>query len=763
MRTIKKHLLELRHAMPGRARFKVHPIRFNTHEADDLSMQLLDMPGVDAVRTNIKCAGVVILFDAAQTDVQKLSDKLQAIYSAPADIPNPPMPFAELCRSACAACTQKDIRHNASRFGLLSVVLGGVLVRQFFFRIAVGSSFFSPLGLFTLAAAYPLLKESAKDIKDRRITLETFLGGSIAAAVVAGEAITALEVLWITSGSNLLNAVITERSRRAVGEILEISAKNAYILQDGVEVEVAVEDIMVGDIVVLHGGEKISVDGKLVDGEAMVDEAPINGRAEHILRSPGDMVHAGTFVVHGVIYVEATRVGDRTYLSRTMHQVECVLENRASIEGVADRLAKRLINIGGVAVLGTLVFTQSFMRAFSVLLVVACPCATALAASSAVSAAMSAAARRRILIKGGRYLEEVGNADVFCFDKTGTITSNEPFVREVVNFSRLSDAYLLKLAYSAEKHSSHPMAAAFKQAAREQEVQAIPHTVCETYVGRGMRAVFEGKEVLVGNHKLMRQFKVKTDKAAEQVERLVHDGDTVVYLAREGKMLAVYGIGNALHPGVLETMAFLRSDGVDHIMMVTGDEEHTAKALAEHLGMDDVHFSVMPDVKASVVEDLKTEGRKVVMVGDGINDALALAEADIGIAMGTGGSEVAVEAADIAVVEDDLHGIIYVRALSGKTLSIINQNFWLATGSNAAGIVLGALGFLPPVFAGFLHILHTVGVVANSSRLLGFEDPTVKKRPKRLLPFHIDVSENEKNIKSHLEAKQAEHAESEVN
>lgn len=381
----------------------------------------------------------------------------------------------------------------------------------------LAQSFFSPLGLLTSLASLPQVVKGVRKIKEGRVTLESFLGGSIILAAAAGEAKATLEILWITSGKELLKQWISERSQRAIRDILQVTEKDTFILTGRVEVSIPVEQVQPGNTVVLHTGEKFAVDGKIIKGEAVVDEAPITGRAEPETRTRGDQVFAGTFVRQGVIYVQAQEVGDRTYLARVMRMVEDSLENKAPIEGIADQLAKNLIKTAFAVTLAPLIITQSFWRAFTVMLVMACPCATILAASTAISAAINTAARRHILIKGDR----------------------------------------------------------------------------------------------------------------------------------------------------------------------------------------------------------------VMMVGDGINDALALAEADIGVAMGAGGSEVAIEAADIALVEDDLKGVVYVRGLSRKTIKVVHQNFWIATGSNIIGAALGAAGLLSPVLARLVHITHTLGILANSSRLLFYDFPVV--------------------------------------
>ncbi|MBC2712736.1 MAG: cation-translocating P-type ATPase [Desulfosarcina sp.] len=543
--------------------------------------------------------------------------------------------------------------------------------------------------------------------------------------MAACEAAAALEILWVTSGGELLQNWITERSRRAIREILQVTEKETYILTGGVEVSIPVNQVQPGDTVVLHTGEKIAVDGEIIKGEAVIDDSPITGRAEPVTRAKRDKVFAGTFVRQGVIFVKAQEVGDRTYLARILRMVEDSLENKAPIEGVADRLAQNLIKAGFAVTLATLVLTRSAWRAFTVMLVMACPCATILAASTAISAAINAAARRHILIKGGRYLEEAGRANVICFDKTGTLTTNEPELKQLVNFNGLPEDELLQLAYATEIHNSHPVALAIKSEARKRGITPISHDVCEYFLGKGVRSEIHGEEILVGSHKLMEQFTVNPDMVRIHLEKVKKQGLTLVFIAKNRELLGVAGFANQDRADVVDVVRYLQNDGFNKTAMITGDSKYSALEMAKRLNFDECRYSVLPEEKTDIVAGLRTNGDRVLMVGDGINDAMALAEADIGIAMGAGGSEVAIEAADIALVKDDLKGVVYVRCLSRKTLKVVHQNFWIATGSNIAGVTLGALGLLSPVMAGMIHITHTLGILANSSRLLFYDPPPV--------------------------------------
>jgi len=622
------------------------------------------------------------------------------------------------CACGASPSSGPGVGRQFVRFLSLSGVMAFVFVRKVVFKAALSEAAFSPLGIIALLAAWPVAKESLRHAREKRFTLEGFLAAGCAAATFSGQALTALEILWIQSGAETLKAWVSERSRKSISAILDLTAKNTFILAGDVEVEVPVAAVKPRDIVVLHTGEKISVDGRIIAGEALVDDSPITGRAEPAHVASGDQVFAGAYVRQGIIRVRAECVGDRTYLARIMRQVEDSLENKAPIESVADNLARSMVRLGLAATGLTLLATGSLWRAFTVMLVMACPCATVLSAQTAVSAAIAAAAKRGILIKGGRYLEEVGKADTVCFDKTGTLTSNQPRIECILNFSELDEGELLRFAYSAEMHNHHPLALAIRNEAAAREIDPLSHVVCDFTLGKGVRAVIGEDVIRLGNRTYLDEAGIATAGRADAVTPLLDRGLTVIFLARNQEILAALAFANEPRPDARATVAALGHSGVSKVSLVTGDARNTALDLCRELGITDCHHSILPERKGEIVAGLRDGGRKVIMVGDGINDALALAEADIGIAMSAGGADVAIEAADIALVRDDLADILYVRDLSRRTLLVARQNFWIATSTNLGGAFAGALGLLSPMAAGLLHIVHTLGVLANSSRLL---------------------------------------------
>jgi cation-transporting P-type ATPase C len=594
------------------------------------------------------------------------------------------------------------------------------LIRKFLLKSPLAETPFSITGIAALVSAVPLLSHAARETAARRgLNIYLFLSGACLLAIFMGEALTAMEILWVTGLSIVIEDYVADRSRRAIRETLQIIVRSAFVLVDGVEVEMPVEKIARGDIVVVRAGERIPADGTAVDGEALVDEAHITGRAEPEYRRKGDTLFAGTILCQGLLKIRADRVGEETYLNRMIHLVEESLDNRAPAEQRADVLASRLLLQGTVATVGTFLLTGQAMKALTVLLISACPCATILAASTAVTASLANAARNRIFVKGGLYLEQFGGADCFCFDKTGTVTEETPRVSAVIGpRGRAGAGKVLELAATAEFRNPHPLARAIVEEAQRAGVDPSAEGVSEFVLGRGVKTQAGRDTILVGSGPFMDESGVDIGRFARAAKKLGAEGSSVIYVACNGRAQGLLGISNSPRAGMQDVLARLRADGVDPIVLVTGDTGQVTRPLGERLGFDRVIPSLLPEEKAREIERLRSEGRIVVMVGDGINDALALSMADIGVAMGAGGAETALEAADIALADSDLRGLVLLRQISRQTLRVIEQNHWLAVSTNVVGIVFGIAGHLAPIAGGILHIVHTLGIMINSSRLL---------------------------------------------
>ncbi len=728
--------------IPGRLRLRVPAIRFSQERADALQTWLSAHPSVVSAEARPRSASVILFFDPHQMEatvvLDLVSSALSGVLHAPffEDLPGPldrvSLSGHAACGLDCRVChpIPRTLKRRSLAGRLVEVVaitafVGYTLIRRWVFKLPLSQGPLSLVAGVALVAAIPLFRHALEDLRQgKAMSLFPFLAGTCVLAIVVGEAMTALEVIWILRVGILLEDYVAEQSRRAISEILQVATKDTYILVDGVEVQVPVDQVQKGDLLAVHTGEKIPVDGMVERGEALVDEAHITGRAEPELRTTGDRVFAGTIVQKGVIVVSAEKVGDDTYLCRILHMVEDAIENRAPAEKQADILAGRLFRLGAFATVTTLLLTADPFRAFTVMLVMACPCATVLAASTAVSAALANAARNHILIKGGLHLETVGKADCFCFDKTGTITAEVPEVIEVIpRAPRQTEAQVLATAVIAEIHNEHPMARAVVNAAKGHGITPAPHAECEFVLGRGVTARTNGDVILVGNDRFMKEHHIPVTYFKARSDERIQQGNTVLYVARNGKLQGMIVVANGVRPNAKPVLDWLRKDGVSSLYLGTGDTRPVAEAIARSLAFDDFRAELLPEDKAYYVERFEQAGKRVVMIGDGVNDALALSKATVGVAMGAGGAEVAIEAADVALVDSELERLVTLRQLSHQTLRTIEQNYYLATSTNVLGIILGAAGWLTPVMAGMLHIVHTLGIVLNSSRLLNWKAP----------------------------------------
>jgi manganese/zinc-transporting P-type ATPase C len=605
-------------------------------------------------------------------------------------------------------------------FAALTATFVFSVVQKLLINPAFSPGLLSIVGMVCALGAIPLIRRAVNELRERRtITLFPFLAGTCVIALLAGETLTALEVIWVTDLSTLLEDYVADRSRREIRKTLQVSVKSAFVLRGDREIEIAPNEVAVGDTVSIREAERIPVDGVVLGGEALVNEAHITGRAEGALKKKGDPVYAGTIVEEGSLLVRAEGVGEGTYLGRMVRLVEESLTNRAPAERRADILARRLTGLGVLAVIATFAVTGQFVRALTVMLVAACPCATILAAETAVTAAISNAARRLMLVKGGLYLERIGEADTFCFDKTGTITRGAPEISQVVDLSpRKNPRGTIAIAAAAEARSVHPLAGAIRQEAARYGIVPRSQGSSRTILGRGVEARIGGATMLVGNSSFMRESGIDVLSVEDVEQSLAASGHTVIFVAKNGSLRGIIAAKDAVRPEAEDALKRLRADGVAEVFLITGDGEPSARAVSQDLGFDACAASLLPDEKARYVEKLRAMGKTVVMVGDGVNDALALSKADVSIAMGAGGAEAAIETADISLADSDLRRLASLRHLSHETLRVIEQNHWLAVSTNVVGIVAGAAGWITPLLAGFVHILHTAGIMANSSRLL---------------------------------------------
>jgi cation-transporting P-type ATPase C len=574
--------------------------------------------------------------------------------------------------------------------------------------------------LTALSLSEPVFRNGVESLKTTgRPNADTLSAVAILSSILSGKDGSALTILWLADIAELLTAWTMDRTRRAIRDMLSVGEDEVWkLLADGSQVKVPLDEVVAGDRVATETGEKISVDGVIESGEAAVDQASITGEFMPAVKTPGEEVFAGSVVKTGSVVVRAEKVGDQTAVARIVHMVEEASLHKAPIQLFADRFSAAFIpaNFG----LSALVYgiTRSTERALN-MLIIDYSCGVRLSTATALSAAIFAGARHGILIKGGNYLELMDNADTLILDKTGTLTEGRPEVLDIVSLDRdMSEREVLEMAAAAEETSSHPMAVAVLDKVRRNGWRIPKHGRATVRVARGVEAAVGGDVVRVGSRRFMEESHIDPSAASESVHRLVSRGDNILYVSKGQELIGVLGIQDSLRENMKKSLNRLRLAGMDDIIMLTGDVEQHAEIVADRMAMDRYKAEALPEDKAEMVLQLQSRGTDVIMVGDGINDAPALAYANVGIAMGARRTDVAMEAADVTIAGDNPLLIPGVIRLSRKTMNIIRQNFGISVGVNTIGLILSAMGVLPVFWGAVLHNATTVAVVANSGRLL---------------------------------------------
>lgn len=536
---------------------------------------------------------------------------------------------------------------------------------------------------------------------------------------------TAVIIITLVLLGRVLEARAKGRTSEAIRKLVALQPRTARVRRNGVELDVPVEDVRVGDLVIVHPGEKIPVDGVVREGHSSVDESMLTGESLPVDKGPGDQVTGGTINRHGSLVFEATRVGAGTVLAQIIRIVEEAQGSKAPIQRFADVVAAyfvpAVVGIAVVTLTAWLVLTGDTGRAvmnMTAVLVIACPCALGLATPTAIMVGTGRGAEAGILIKGGEHLEKAYRITTVVLDKTGTITRGEPSVTDVVPIGDGSRSEVLRMAAAAEKRSEHPLARTVVSHAAAEGLD-IPDPAAFTAIpGKGVKAEVAGRQVLVGNRKLLQEAGIPVGPVEELVASLEKDGKTVTVCAVDGEIFGLVAVADTVKEHAAEAIRELHAMGIETVML-TGDNVRTASAVAAQVGIKQVLAEVLPQHKADHVARLKAEGRVVAMVGDGINDAPALAMADLGIAIGTG-TDVAIETADIVLMRGDLRAIAQAIRLSRRTMQKIKQNLFWALIYNTLGIPVAALGLLNPIFAAAAMALSSVSVVTNSLLLKRF-------------------------------------------
>ena len=647
---------------------------------------------------------------------------------------------------------QLEIKKQSGKFifsAILSLPLLWAMVGHFSFTafIWVPEAFMNPWVQLALATPVQFIIGSQfyvgayKALKNKSANMDVLVALGTSAAyfyslylsiLSLSVGIHSLELYYETSAvlitliilGKLFEAKAKGRSSEAIKKLMGLQAKTAIVERDEQELEIPLEEVVVGDILYIKPGEKIPVDGKIIEGNSAIDESMLTGESVPVDKTIGDDVIGATLNKNGFLKVEAKKVGRDTALAQIIKVVEEAQGSKAPIQRLADKISGVFVPIVvGIAVLTFIIwyvwvapgdFAEALEKMIAVL-VIACPCALGLATPTSIMAGSGRAAEYGILFKGGEHLEMTHRITTVVLDKTGTVTNGTPVLTDVSTNHFFSEEELLALVGSAEKQSEHPLAQAIVQGVRDRGIVLKDVTGFEAIPGFGIKAIIEGRELLVGTRKLMNKYNVDADVAFEKMDELERAGKTAMLAAIDGQYAGTVAVADTIKDTSKSAINRLKTMGLD-VIMITGDNHQTAQAIAKQAGIDHVIAEVLPEGKADEIKKLQVQGKKVAMVGDGINDAPALAVADIGMAIGTG-TDVAMEAADITLIRGDLNSIADAIFMSKKTIINIKQNLFWALAYNSLGIPFAALGFLAPWLAGAAMAFSSVSVVLNALRL----------------------------------------------
>jgi len=588
-----------------------------------------------------------------------------------------------------------------------------------------------------VTAGLPIWWSTARGLWARDFTVDVLVSVAILAALIVGQYQAAAIVAVMLLGGALLEQLTVARASRALVTLLARVPTTATILRAESEATVSVEEIRPGDLVRVRTGGMIPVDGVVTQGTAAVDQSSITGESIPVEKAPGQRVFAGTLNRAGTLDVRATQVGSGTTLARIIRLVEEAQRSAAPVQRLANRYAQFYAPIAFATAVAVYLLTGDLLRAIAVLIVF-CPCALVLATPTAVIAGIGNAAKRTVLIKGGAQLEAAGHVDVVAFDKTGTLTRGEPAVTDVVAQRSMfkvqqpipnvqpgtwnSEGEVLRLAAAAEKFSEHPLGRAIVAEAAARGIDLPESRESRIVPGVGVETLVDGRPIFVGRTNGADGRKSPLDSAtAKIVEALEAEGKTVLTVVLDGRPLGWIALRDTVRPGVTEAIAALRRVGVKEVLLLTGDNPRVAAAVAREVGVDNYRAGLLPEEKLAVVRDLQRRGLRVAVVGDGVNDAPALAAADIGIAMGAAGTDVAVETADIALMSNDLARVPEVLALARRALRVIRQNVLLSVAINFLAVVLAGLGIVTPILGAIIHEASAMLVVLSAVRIIQWQ------------------------------------------
>ncbi|MEW6003171.1 MAG: cation-translocating P-type ATPase [Nitrospirota bacterium] len=603
---------------------------------------------------------------------------------------------------------------------IISIVALGEILLGYLGILKMGIQFI-PLLLILSAiflGGYPIFKKAFLGLINRQINVDLVMSLGIIGAALIGEFIASMLVAFFMNLAHYLEDFTVTRSRKAIKELLKLAPACARVKLDDKEMEVNISEIKHGDIVVVRPGEKIAVDGIVKSGQSSVNQASITGESIPVEKIPGDEVFAGTLNESGYLEIDTRKVGEETTLGKIIKLVEEAEANKAPIQRFADRFATYFLPSALTFAFLTYLISGKAIYAIAVL-VAACPCAVGLATPLSVIASVGSGAKRGLLIKGGLYLEALAKVDCVVMDKTGTVTFGKPQVTDVISLNNFPLREILTLAASVERYSEHSLASAILEEAKTGGIEIAEPEGFEYLIGKGISGNVRGKVITLGNQRLLEEKGITISQYARmKAQELEEEGNTALFLSVDSEASGIIAVSDVIRGEVPRAIEELKKLGIARLILLTGDNERVASAISRRIGVTEYRANLLPQEKLEIVKSLQNEGCRVCMIGDGVNDALALTQADVGIAMGVAGTDVAIEAAHVALMRDDWTQVPHAIKVGRRTYRIIRQGIALSIIWDIITMGLASVGILTPILAAAFEELPTLAVAANASRLL---------------------------------------------
>ena len=725
---------EIVHRIRGRIRIKSKAFKYiGASLKTEIEKQLVQVRYIESVEISLITGTILIYFEDVSLSEQNLINLIQNTLNSH---------IFEICKNEKIEKSSKYVierklqEETPGEIIKKIITTAGLLGYNLFFKskqevVATGiRRFLNYNTLSTLALAMPVLKNGINSlVKNKRPNADTLSSSAIISSILLGKESAALTIMFLEEVSELLTVYTMEKTRGAIKDMLSVGESYVWkeISEDNVK-RVPIEEIQKDDIIVVQTGEKISVDGKIIKGEALIDQSSITGEYMPLKKSEGETVYAGTIVKNGNISILAEKVGDDRTVSRIIKLVEDANFNKADIQNYADTFSAQLIPLNFILAGIVYASTRSITKAMS-MLVIDYSCGIRLSTAVAFSAAINTAAKNGILVKGSNFIEELSKAETVIFDKTGTITEGKPKVQSIEVFDNsMSENEMIGLAGAAEEQSSHPLATAIMTEIKDRGIEIPKHSKIKTVVSRGVETkVGKGKEakvIRVGSKKYMLENNVNLTAAIDAERGIISRGEIGLYIAQDDRIIGLIGVSDPPRENIKKAINRLRNYGVDDIVLLTGDLRQQAETIASRMSIDRYESELLPEDKAKNILKFQSKGSNVIMIGDGVNDAPALSYANVGVALGSTRTDVAMEAADITITQDDPLLVPGVIGLSKNTVKTIKENFAMVIGLNTFALVLGATGILAPIYASVLHNSTTILVVLNSLKLLKYDIKT---------------------------------------